>query len=186
MTADFNKPDLASTKTNFPGEIREAVKSACIMDYTGDSNLVNGFLKYNRSTGIWQERLAGVFTNMVINNLRTAPAQVTPTVTPSAGTWTDTGSHLLVVDLGGVQLVGIIISGSSSSNCSTLDITHASLKSGTTFRGAYPTNVFESAALTPSWARGFGAGNGISINKVSGNWTAGNALVAELHGVTFY
>jgi hypothetical protein len=54
MTADFSKPSLASTKTNFPTEIIANVNQAMTMDGSG-SNLVTGFLKYNRTTDMIEE-----------------------------------------------------------------------------------------------------------------------------------
>lgn len=44
--ADFNKPALTSTKTNFPGEIRDLAASAIIMDEAG-----YGYTDTNRPVG---------------------------------------------------------------------------------------------------------------------------------------
>lgn len=49
--ADWNKPDLGTLKSAFPGEVRAIATSAAKMDFSSDTNIPTGALRYTTSTG---------------------------------------------------------------------------------------------------------------------------------------
>ncbi len=73
--ADFNKPDLNSTKSAFPGEVRDIVAAAAKLDYSADTNVPDGVIKYNRSTDRLQEKTGGSFVDAPISNLKNPLAE---------------------------------------------------------------------------------------------------------------
>lgn len=62
VAADWSKPDLNSLKANFPAEIRAIATNAAKMDYSGDTNIPTGTLRYNRSTDLFEEYNGSTWT----------------------------------------------------------------------------------------------------------------------------
>lgn len=73
--ANFNKPDLDSLKSAFPGEVRDIATAAAKLDYSADTNVPDGVIKYNRSTDRLQEKTAGSFVDAPISNIKNPLAE---------------------------------------------------------------------------------------------------------------
>lgn len=67
--ADWNKPSGTSTKANFPTEVRAIATNAAKADFTGDTNLPTGVLRYNRTTKQFEEWSGAAWVAMQITNL---------------------------------------------------------------------------------------------------------------------
>jgi len=64
--ADWNKPSNSSTKTNFPTEIRDLVKSAIKLNPSADSNIPTDALYYNQTTKRLQKWSGSAWVDVAI------------------------------------------------------------------------------------------------------------------------
>lgn len=83
---DFNQPINTTLVTNVLGIIRDRDSSIAKMDFTGDTNLVAGFLRYNRTNRVFEEWSGSAWVEMRVEQ----PG----IVKPFAGTTAPRG-HLL-------------------------------------------------------------------------------------------
>lgn len=67
--ADWSKPSLSSTKSAFPGEVRDIAISAASQDYASDTNIPDSVMRYNRSSKKWQQRESGVWVDKELTGL---------------------------------------------------------------------------------------------------------------------
>lgn len=75
--ADWTKPDVGSLYTAFPQLVLDLVTSAASMDYTGDTNVPNGVIKYDATNKKIQRKEAGVFVDKEITNLADSAVSTT-------------------------------------------------------------------------------------------------------------
>lgn len=184
--ADWDKPDLNSTKTTLPGECRVLAISAAKLDYASDTNIPTGVIRYNRSTDVFEEYNGSIWTSFNVNNAtsrlgaRTSFSSVT--VTPVGGgspVWTPgsphSGSYSIV---GPYTFLDFDLNGTLSvATATVLEITTSPTLPGITRNFPIPVVVLEGGAYVPVLAQLSVASNKILVQKESGSFATGTERI---------
>lgn len=116
---NWNKPDLSSTKTEFPGEVRDMATNAAKMLYSGDTNIPTGAMQWDDTNKIVQRYNGSSFVSAA-----TWDAFDSITVTPSAGVWTPSAAVGAILKFQEFAIIELSISGTqSSATAATLTVT---------------------------------------------------------------
>lgn len=76
---DYNKPALASTKTNFPLEIRDNVVDVAKMDFTTATNIPTNAIRYTRTTKMLEQYNGATWDEVAIGAVGTIISQFSST-----------------------------------------------------------------------------------------------------------
>lgn len=104
---DWSKPSVSDTYSAWPGYVKDLARSAAMMDYTGDSSIPTGVIRYNTTTNQLERYNGSSFDAQLITNIKDGAVSTTAKM----GTGVVTSTNILDATIANGDIANTTIQG---------------------------------------------------------------------------